>query len=625
MSTHHPTVDNPMPFPTEKDVEERLELINQLKYFLATAPTEWDVPEHEAPIKRHALPTGEFVSCVQWHQSHFISGTDIVRCLTFRFHAFGRPIQNLKKFEEGIFSDLRNLKPGADATLEEPKSSFLDLLYKHNCIRTQKKQKVFNWYSVPHDRLFLDALERDLKREKLGIEPTSLAVASPAVSISLDTTQALFDEFRKNLLSDLELDACLNGGRSLASYDLLNSSSTAPATPVTPTPTTSTSTDSPRPLSSSCSAPLLSWQQPQQSDDKTSTVFGNFSLFEGSPSYKQRRRRCHPLRIDPAEQHAQAMRSMCWPHNRTPHMRHSHQDSLEDPSRLFTCPLSSCGKLFKRLEHLKRHLRTHTMERPYLCSLCGKRFSRSDNLAQHRKTHERRQRPAKEDDLRPRRKSSTAHNTRTRSAKKEPHHDEQSNDIAIVPCKVEEPAWQPPNEDEYHRLFPSLTTSTCSSVTSSCFSSPTHRPTFAVGNIYSDEEDCKMLDDEEEDECLRVPAPVASLSSSTSATNSSADDPLASANALTTFNYGFDWDQPQPQQAQPAHQSWFDEHCHQRDLVLPAASYGYVPYVHPSQVSQSVYFDESGLTTPISPSTSTGFSYALGEPTMRPTDALINY
>lgn len=35
----------------------------------------------------------------------------------------------MKKFEEGIFSDLRNLKPGVDASLEEPKvsrSSFWD-------------------------------------------------------------------------------------------------------------------------------------------------------------------------------------------------------------------------------------------------------------------------------------------------------------------------------------------------------------------------------------------------------------------------------------------------------------------------------------------------------------------
>ena len=27
----------------------------------------------------------------------------------------------MKKFEEGVFSDLRNLKPGVDACLEEPK------------------------------------------------------------------------------------------------------------------------------------------------------------------------------------------------------------------------------------------------------------------------------------------------------------------------------------------------------------------------------------------------------------------------------------------------------------------------------------------------------------------------
>ena len=31
----------------------------------------------------------------------------------------------MKKFEEGIFSDLRNLKPGSDACLEEPKVTSL--------------------------------------------------------------------------------------------------------------------------------------------------------------------------------------------------------------------------------------------------------------------------------------------------------------------------------------------------------------------------------------------------------------------------------------------------------------------------------------------------------------------
>lgn len=55
----------------------------------------------------------------------------------------------------------------------------------------------------------------------------------------------------------------------------------------------------------------------------------------------------------------------------------------------FSCPLLSCGRLFKRLEHLKRHVRTHTQERPYECTRCAKRFSRSDNLTQHHKTHEK--------------------------------------------------------------------------------------------------------------------------------------------------------------------------------------------------------------------------------------------
>lgn len=120
-----------------------------------------------------------------------------MRCLSFRFQAFGRPVKNSKKFEEGIFSDLRNLKSGTDASLEEPKSGFLDFLYKNNCIRTQKKQKVFYWYSVPHDRLFLDALERDLKREKMGQEATTVAVSEPALSFEFDSSQSLFEQLTK--------------------------------------------------------------------------------------------------------------------------------------------------------------------------------------------------------------------------------------------------------------------------------------------------------------------------------------------------------------------------------------------------------------------------------------------
>ena len=99
---------------------------------------------------------GETVACVQWQGRFFVTGTDVVRTLVWRFRLMGLPVADRKKFEEGVFSDLRNLKPGVGAVLEEPHSRFLDLLYKLNCIRTQKKQKVFFWAAVPVSKRTLD-------------------------------------------------------------------------------------------------------------------------------------------------------------------------------------------------------------------------------------------------------------------------------------------------------------------------------------------------------------------------------------------------------------------------------------------------------------------------------------
>ena len=88
------------------------------------------------------------ISCVLWEGRHYVSGTDIVRCVSWLFKLDGEAIPEQKKFEEGIFSDLRNLKPGVGAVLEEPRSKFLEFLFKNGCIRTHKKQKVFFWGAV---------------------------------------------------------------------------------------------------------------------------------------------------------------------------------------------------------------------------------------------------------------------------------------------------------------------------------------------------------------------------------------------------------------------------------------------------------------------------------------------
>ena len=177
-----------------EEVEESLRLIEDLKFFLATAPANW---QENQVIRRYYLSNDEgFVSCVFWNNLYYITGTDIVRCCAYRMQKFGREIVERKKFEEGIFSDLRNLKCGIDATLEKPKSDFLKFLYKNMCLKTQKKQKVFFWFSVPHDRLFADALERDLKRVASGGQPTTKAVAEPALSFKWEANSdvSLYDQ-----------------------------------------------------------------------------------------------------------------------------------------------------------------------------------------------------------------------------------------------------------------------------------------------------------------------------------------------------------------------------------------------------------------------------------------------
>jgi transcription factor STE12 len=139
------SMSNGLSRPLNASEIESLAQLDRLKLFLATAPSRWTSQGHSASsthnqslpstlsplptvhpaLNRFLLPSGEYVSCVLWSGLYHITGTDIVRALVFRFEAFGRPVVNMKKFEEGVFSDLRNLKPGTDACLEEPKVSYL--------------------------------------------------------------------------------------------------------------------------------------------------------------------------------------------------------------------------------------------------------------------------------------------------------------------------------------------------------------------------------------------------------------------------------------------------------------------------------------------------------------------
>ncbi|KAI8081815.1 uncharacterized protein B0P05DRAFT_62532 [Gilbertella persicaria] len=64
--------------------------------------------------------------------------------------------------------------------------------------------------------------------------------------------------------------------------------------------------------------------------------------------------------------------------------------------KLFKCTgYGDCDMVFTRSEHLARHERKHTGEKPYKCVVpgCNRMFSRFDNMMQHTQTHEKNKKP----------------------------------------------------------------------------------------------------------------------------------------------------------------------------------------------------------------------------------------
>ncbi|KAF7365339.1 hypothetical protein MVEN_00405900 [Mycena venus] len=327
-------------------------------------------------------------------------------------------------------------------------------------------------FSVLHDRLFLDALERDLKREKMGLEPTTQITGEPALSFTYDEKKSLYEQFVVNRgISNPDDDLSLGRESSAA-------------------------------------------RSGDDADRSATPFFAMFSLFEGNSTYKQRRKKSGKLSnlgpngggeheeerrgksaeryiagvpgaadeemmadgaagLSAAEMFIKQARGELGGGNtnrgygaygQQPHTNHhvqqqvhhqemlaafraqqqqnagqrqrSHEETMREAyaanqqqtaqqaaqaqaqahspgfaqtdfpanataesaqfqggpgeleTKAFICPLFSCGRLFKRMEHLRRHLRTHTMERPFACPRCNKRFSRIDNLNQHVRTHQ---------------------------------------------------------------------------------------------------------------------------------------------------------------------------------------------------------------------------------------------
>jgi transcription factor STE12 len=328
-------------------------------------------------------------------------------------------------------------------------------------------------FSVPHDRLFLDALERDLKREKMGLEPTTVITGEPALSFTYDPKRSLYEQFCKaqgGYEGEGELEAAVRRADELAADD--GSSDNASSadegagqksmSAVHSNPTfhsmfslfegsPHTSNDGRRrqrtrlewmliapiawtniPLASfgtllGCQRLTCLWRKPvvsfftNRGTGIDSSVATNFlavlprihaSPFVASrtvpnsfpaglsPSRTPGIRNTfpaphshygHPVPpLNPIRNHSATLPGE-WPY-----MDHASSSEIPAPAsadaartKVFVCPLFSCGRMYKRMEHLKRHVRSHTMERPFQCHRCNKKFSRQDNLNQHLRIHMR--------------------------------------------------------------------------------------------------------------------------------------------------------------------------------------------------------------------------------------------
>ena len=62
-------------------------------------------------------------------------------------------------------------------------------------------------------------------------------------------------------------------------------------------------------------------------------------------------------------------------------------DGTLEMMQMYRCDAPGCDKAYTSASHLKRHQRSHSMEKPHICSKCGRPFFHAHHLQYHERTH----------------------------------------------------------------------------------------------------------------------------------------------------------------------------------------------------------------------------------------------